>query len=141
MVGVFGILYGQLAHQRREVPMPKFLVQALERQIVGKGPNDLAFTRLRGSVQRSQTCLAAPRGFEPRYRLESETLCRLSQDGATPASRAATRRSPLACQPGDDRVGVSPGSRGGGCHYRTGDALDGRSGGATATARRSLIAT
>lgn len=41
-------------HERREVPLPKFLVRELEVHIVGKGPNDLVFTGPRGAVLRAR---------------------------------------------------------------------------------------
>lgn len=42
-------------HERREVPIPKFLAKELEAQIMGKGPGDLLFTGPRGAVLRAQT--------------------------------------------------------------------------------------
>lgn len=42
-------------HERREVPIPKFLVADLEKQIEGKGSDSLLFTGPRGGVLRSQT--------------------------------------------------------------------------------------
>jgi hypothetical protein len=41
--------YGtQKTHQRRSVPVPRSLVDALARLIAGKGPDDLVFTTPRG---------------------------------------------------------------------------------------------
>lgn len=42
-------------HERREVPIPKFLVKDLEKLIEDKGPSSLLFTGPRGAVLRSQT--------------------------------------------------------------------------------------
>ena len=48
---VFGPTKG---HQHREVPLPRFLVEDLARQVAGKGSDDLVFTGLRGQVLRPQ---------------------------------------------------------------------------------------
>ena len=40
-------------HQRRSVPVPRSLVDALARHIAGKGPDDLVFTTPRGDVMRN----------------------------------------------------------------------------------------
>lgn len=42
-------------HERREVPLPRFLVREIEKQIQDKGPESLLFTGPRGAVLRSQT--------------------------------------------------------------------------------------
>ena len=42
-------------HQPRKVAVPDFLIEALSRQVAGKGPNDLVFCRPDGSYLRSQT--------------------------------------------------------------------------------------
>jgi integrase len=42
-------------HERREVPIPRFLVDELSQHVVGKAPNDLVFIGERGAVMRSQT--------------------------------------------------------------------------------------
>jgi len=42
-------------HERREVPLPRFLAKELEDQIQGKGPESLLFTGPRGAILRSQT--------------------------------------------------------------------------------------
>ncbi len=42
-------------HERREVPLPRFLAQELEQQIAGRGRDDLVFIGPRGAVLRSQT--------------------------------------------------------------------------------------
>lgn len=62
-------------HERREVPLPRFLIDDLSRQVVGKGRDDLVFTGGRGAVLRSQTFQRAAlteaaerlgvRGFHP----------------------------------------------------------------------------
>ncbi|GAA2184679.1 site-specific integrase [Brooklawnia cerclae] len=41
-------------HERREVPMPRFLAADLSRLVDGKGPDDLVFTGERGAPMRSQ---------------------------------------------------------------------------------------
>jgi integrase len=40
-------------HQRRSVPVPRSLVDALARHIAGKGPDDLVLTTPRGNVMRN----------------------------------------------------------------------------------------
>lgn len=42
-------------HERREVPLPRFLVREIELHIDGRGPDDLLFTGERGAVMRSGT--------------------------------------------------------------------------------------
>lgn len=42
-------------HERREVPLPRFLVDELARHVVGRAPEDLLFTGGRGATMRSQT--------------------------------------------------------------------------------------
>jgi len=42
-------------HERREVPLPRFLVKLLDAHIAGKGRDDLVFTGPRGAVLRAQT--------------------------------------------------------------------------------------
>ena len=42
-------------HERREVPLPRFLVDDLAQGAAGKAPDDLLFTGERGGVMRSQT--------------------------------------------------------------------------------------
>jgi integrase len=42
-------------HERREVPIPRFLVEDLARHVAGKSPHALVFTGERGAVMRSQT--------------------------------------------------------------------------------------
>ncbi len=42
-------------HERREVPLPRFLVVILEGLMVGKGPDDLVFTGPNGAVLRGST--------------------------------------------------------------------------------------
>jgi integrase len=42
-------------HERREVPIPRFLLEDLARHVAGKAPGDLLFTGERGAVMRSQT--------------------------------------------------------------------------------------
>lgn len=42
-------------HERREVPLPKFLVRELAEHIAGKAPGDLVFTGSRGAVMRAGT--------------------------------------------------------------------------------------
>jgi integrase len=48
---VFGPTKG---HERREVPLPRFLVEKLSRHVGGKLPDDLVFTGRRGQVLRPQ---------------------------------------------------------------------------------------
>src|SRR3954453_9830185 len=42
-------------HERREVPLPRFLVDDLAQHAAGKAHDDLVFTGERGAVMRSQT--------------------------------------------------------------------------------------
>ena len=42
-------------HERREVPLPRFLVDDLARQVAGRAAGDLVFVGERGAVMRSQT--------------------------------------------------------------------------------------
>lgn len=42
------------SHERREVPLPRFLARQLELHITGKGPDDLVFTGPRGAVLRAR---------------------------------------------------------------------------------------
>jgi integrase len=42
-------------HERREVPLPRFIIDDLARHVAGRAPNDLVFTGERGAVMRSQT--------------------------------------------------------------------------------------
>jgi hypothetical protein len=48
-------------HERREVPLPLFLIDDLSRQVAGRSPHDLVFTGPRGAM----FSLAPPAGFEP----------------------------------------------------------------------------
>jgi integrase len=41
-------------HERREVPLPRFLAGELEAHVAGKGPGDLVFTGPRGAVLRAR---------------------------------------------------------------------------------------
>lgn len=41
------------SHQRRSVPVPRFLVDALVEHVAGKSPDDLVFTTARGGVLRN----------------------------------------------------------------------------------------
>jgi integrase len=42
-------------HERREVPIPRFLVEELSQHVAGSKPADLVFRGARGAVMRSQT--------------------------------------------------------------------------------------
>ena len=42
-------------HERREVPLPRFLVDELAVHVAGRSPDELLFTGERGAVMRSQT--------------------------------------------------------------------------------------
>src|SRR5215211_5326258 len=42
-------------HERREVPLPRFLVEDLARHVADRPAKDLVFTGERGGVMRSQT--------------------------------------------------------------------------------------
>lgn len=42
-------------HERREVPLPRFLVEDLSRHVTGRAADELLFTGGRGAVMRSQT--------------------------------------------------------------------------------------
>jgi integrase len=51
-----GMTWGETkGHERREVPLPRFLIDDLSRQVAGRAPDDLVFTGLRGAVMRSGT--------------------------------------------------------------------------------------
>jgi integrase len=50
-------------HQRRSVPIPRFLVDELARHIAGKSPDDLVFTAQAGTVLRNSNF--RPRIFDP----------------------------------------------------------------------------
>jgi integrase len=41
-------------HERREVPIPRFLVDALAAHVAGRDPNDLVFTGVKGGALRAQ---------------------------------------------------------------------------------------
>jgi integrase len=41
-------------HDRREVPLPRFLVDELAAHVAGKGPDELVFTGVKGGVLRSK---------------------------------------------------------------------------------------
>jgi integrase len=42
-------------HERREVPLPRFLIEDLARHVAGKAPEHLVFTGARGAVMRTGT--------------------------------------------------------------------------------------
>jgi integrase len=42
-------------HERRDVPLPRFLIEDLARYVAGKAPEDLVFTGARGAVMRTGT--------------------------------------------------------------------------------------
>jgi integrase len=42
-------------HKRREVPIPRFLLEDLAQHVTGRAPGDFVFTGQRGAVMRSQT--------------------------------------------------------------------------------------
>lgn len=42
-------------HERREVPLPRFLAEDMAQQVLGKAPNDLVFTGKQGAIMRSGT--------------------------------------------------------------------------------------
>jgi integrase len=51
-----GMVFGPTkGHERREVPLPAFLLDDLARQVAGKAPADLVFTGARGAVMRTGT--------------------------------------------------------------------------------------
>ena len=50
-------------HQRRSVPMPRFLVDELAAKLAGKAPSDLVFTAPQGGVLRNSNF--RPRFFDP----------------------------------------------------------------------------
>jgi integrase len=62
------------AHQRRSVPIPRFLATELAAQLVGKGPDGLVFTSPQGKVLRNTN---SARIFDPAAR-------RSGLDGLTP---------------------------------------------------------
>lgn len=66
-------------HERREVPLPRFLAVLLEGHVMGKGPGDLVFTGPRGAVLRSSTFRARALS----YAAEELGLCspKLDDDG------------------------------------------------------------
>jgi integrase len=50
-----GLVWGDTkGHERRDVPLPRFLVDELSQYVSGKNPDDLVFTGLRGNPLRSQ---------------------------------------------------------------------------------------
>ncbi|MDR2454176.1 MAG: site-specific integrase [Bifidobacteriaceae bacterium] len=49
------VLSDTKGHERREVPVPKFLIAELSAQLKGKAPDDLVFTGARGAILRSRT--------------------------------------------------------------------------------------
>jgi len=49
------VLSDTKGHQRRDVPLPRFLVPELQVQLAGKGPDSLVFTGPKGAILRSQT--------------------------------------------------------------------------------------
>ena len=53
-VMTFGPTKGQ-GHEHREVPLPRFLLDDLARQVAGRAAGDLVFSGERGAVMRSQT--------------------------------------------------------------------------------------
>jgi integrase len=51
-----GMTWGDTkGHERREVPLPRFLIDDLSRQVAGRSADDLVFTGPRGAVMRSGT--------------------------------------------------------------------------------------
>ena len=51
-----GMVWGPAkGHERREVPLPRFLIDDLSKQVTGCAPDDLVFTGLRGAVMRAGT--------------------------------------------------------------------------------------
>ena len=51
-----GMTWGETkGHERREVPLPRFLIDDLSRQVAGRSADDLVFTGPRGAVMRSGT--------------------------------------------------------------------------------------
>ncbi len=50
-------------HQRRSVPIPRFLADELAKQVAGKAPGDLLFTAPEGGVLRNTNF--RPRFFDP----------------------------------------------------------------------------
>jgi integrase len=51
-----GMTWGDTeGHERREVPLPLFLIEDLSRQVSDKAPDDLVFTGPRGAVMRAST--------------------------------------------------------------------------------------
>jgi hypothetical protein len=42
-------------HERREVSIPRFLLEDLAQHVTGRAPGDFVFTGQRGAVMRSQT--------------------------------------------------------------------------------------
>jgi integrase len=56
-----GMTWGDTkGHERREVPLPRFLVQDLSRQVAGRSPDDPVFTGAHGAVMRSGTFRRGP---------------------------------------------------------------------------------
>jgi len=47
------------SHERRTVPIPRFLAAELDRNLVGKGPDDLLFPTSTGAVQRNRSARVA----------------------------------------------------------------------------------
>jgi integrase len=88
-------------HQRRTVPVPRFLVDELRRAVEGKGPDDLVF--------------AAPQdGYPEEHQLPAPRL-RPSGRGCWPprpdAARTAPHRSQSGCRRGRERQGGTADAR------------------------------
>ena len=77
-------------HQRRSVPVPRSLVDALAQHMAGKGPDDLVFTTPRGGVMRNHNF---------RSRVFVPAAVRIGMPGLTPHDLRHTASS-LAVQAG-----------------------------------------
>jgi integrase len=91
-VGGQAIFSTPKTHQVRTVPIPRFLVDELARQVAGKGPDDFVFTSPRGGLLRLQNFRHTV--FEPAVR-------RAGLDGLTPHGLRHTAAS-LAITSGAD---------------------------------------
>lgn len=79
-------------HERREVPLPRFLLDDLSAQVAGRDPEELVFVGLRGAPMRSQTFQRAAL---------TEAAAGLGLDGFTPHMLRHTAAS-LAIASGAD---------------------------------------
>jgi integrase len=78
-------------HQRRSVPIPRFLADKLAAQLAGKAPSDLVFAAPKGGVLRNTNF--RPRFFDP-------AAGRAGLPGLTPLSRPGAQVRRRSNRPG-----------------------------------------